>query len=128
LSEEVKEVLQEVVRNVLEDPFLEGLRESYGGKEKTLALVDGEKVGWPKGFEPLTRGYSLVKAKPDPFDFERQVLGIRLEKFELRENKNSQQDPAIEVRLFNAVGHDTSAQRCGFYLKRDGKRWKVEYP
>jgi hypothetical protein len=121
-NDEVKEVLQTIVRDVPENPNLGYSREHCGGNRKELALVDSEKNGWPKGFEPETRGYSCVQAKPDPFDPYKRVLGIQLEKLELKENKKDDEEPAIKVRILKAAAPESTKFRIGYSLKRGGKR------
>lgn len=99
-------------------------REFYGtAKDKTLALVDGHTVGWPKDFQPATHGYRIVQ--PDSFT-PRRVLGMRLDKFDLK-----QQKPPIEVSIVNAGGSANGGVigGCSVYFvpKRVGNRWTVEF-
>lgn len=130
-SDEVKEILQAVVTDVLTNKQLKSMHESYGtAQDKTFALVDGDKLGWPKEFKPQTHGYKLVPSQPDPFGEQRRVLGIRLDKFDLKQKTSQPFDTPIEVTLFNAGGSANGGAigACHVYYepKRVGKRWTVE--
>jgi hypothetical protein len=82
----VKEVLQTLVTLVLTNPSMKKHRERFGtAEDMTVALVDGAELAWPKEFKPQTHGYRLVPAQPDPPMTHRRILGIRLDRFELRE-------------------------------------------
>src|SRR5262249_21290360 len=131
LDDEVKEILQAVITDVLTNPDLKSTREFYGtAKDKTFALVDHEKLGWPRKFNPETHGYKLVIVKNDPFVNSRRVLGIRLDKFDLKQKKAALFNAPIEVSLHNAGGSANGAVIGGclvYYVpKRVGKRWTVE--
>jgi len=131
-THQVKDILQAVITDVLTNPNLKNERQFYGtATDKTVALVDQEKLGWPKGFRPDTHGYKLVEAPEDPFANPRRVLGIRLDKFDLKQRKSDLFDTPITVCLFNAGGTANGAVTNGcfvYYLpNRVGKRWTVEY-
>src|SRR5262249_23010341 len=104
-NDEVKQVLQAIVTDVLTNPDLKRFRTPYGtAKDKTLTLVDDEKLGWPTEFKPETHGYRLVEVRPDPFGNQNRVLGIRLDKFDLKQKKVALFDTPIVVCLVNAGG------------------------
>jgi hypothetical protein len=130
-TEEVKQVLQAVVTDVLTNPDVKDSREFYGtSADKTFALVDTEKLGWPKEFNPATSGYALVKPPLNPFENPRRILGIRIDKFDLKQTKWGIHDAPIEVCVFNAGGTANGSVIGGctlYYIpKRVGKRWTVE--
>jgi hypothetical protein len=132
LNDEVKEVLQGVITDVLTNPDLKSTRDFYGtAKDKTFTLVDNEKKSWPREFYPETKGYTLVKVNNDPFANSRRVLGIRLDKFDLKQKKVDFFNAPIEVCLFNAGGSANGAVIGGctvYYVpKRIATRWTVEY-
>src|SRR5262249_14363633 len=63
-KDDVKQVLQAIITDVLTNPEFKSLRNSYGTeKDKTLALVDDDDLGWPQGFTPETHGYKLVEVQ-----------------------------------------------------------------
>jgi hypothetical protein len=131
-NDEVKEVLQAVITDVLTNPDLKDTREFYGtAKDNTVTLVDNEKLGWPKEFKPDAHGYKLVEVRPDPFANRRRILGIRLDRFELKPGKSGPHDESIQVCVFNAGGDANGGVigSCTVYygLKRVGKHWAVEY-
>jgi hypothetical protein len=131
LNEDVKEVLQAVITDVLTNPDLKSTREFYGtAKDRTLALIDDEKLGWPKEFRPDTHGYKLVQVRDDPFLNRRRILGIRVDKFELKAGKAECGEEPVQVCVFNAGGsaYGGVIGGCTVYygLKRVGKRWVVE--
>jgi hypothetical protein len=130
-NDEVKEVLQAIVTDVLTDPGLKSTRAFYGTeKDKTVTLVDNEKLGWPRKFQPETHSYKLVEVHKDPFLDGRRVLGIRLDKFELKDGTTGPFDASIEVCVFNAGGRANGAVIGGcsvsYRPKRVGKHWTVE--
>jgi hypothetical protein len=135
-TDEVKEVLQAVITHVLTDPDLKDMRNEYGTEaDKTLTFDNLYKLGWPKDFKPNTHGYKVVEVRRDPFTNRvegRRVLGIRLDKCELKEGKArpSGLEGPIEICLFNAGGlaNGDEAGGCSviYDLKRVGKRWTVE--
>jgi hypothetical protein len=123
------QILRAVIDHVLTSPELKSQRAFYGTpKDKTFSLVDGDKLGWPAEFVPRTHGHRLMKAKPDSFGNRR--LGIRLDKFDLKQKEAKLEDAPIEVCLFNAGGTGNGGVIGGctvYYLpRRVGKRWTVE--
>jgi hypothetical protein len=92
--------------------------------------VDTETLAWPKEFKPETQGHKLVEARRDPFGNQRKVLGIRLDKFDLKQKKVDLLDTPIEICLFNTGGTANGAVigGCSVYYvpKRVGDRWTVE--
>jgi hypothetical protein len=131
-NDDVKEVLQGIITDVLTNPRLKSTREFYGtAKDKTVTLVDNEKLGWPKEFKPATHGHKLVEVQEDPFANGRRILGIRLDKFELKHGKSGLFDEPVQVCLVNAGGSANGAVigGCTVYygLKRVGKHWVVEF-
>jgi hypothetical protein len=132
LNDDVKQILQAIITDVLTNPRLKGTREFYGtASDRTLALEDGDKLGWPKDFKPETYGHTLVEVRPDPFVNRRRVLGIRLDKFELNQKKSDKLGSPIEVCVSNAGGDQNGAVigGCSVYYtpKRRGLRWIVEF-
>jgi hypothetical protein len=135
-NDEVKEILQAIIKHVLTDPDLRDTRDFYGtARDKTFTLTDGgvfggKQIGWPKEFIPETHGFKLVQVRRDPFADQRRILGIRLDKFDLKQGKTDLFDAPIEVCLFNAGGSANGAVIGGctvYYVpKRVGKRWTVE--
>jgi hypothetical protein len=131
LSDEVKEILQAVIADVLTNPDLKKTREFYGTeKDRTLTLVDTAELGWPKAFCPETHGYKLVQPQRDPFVNGRRVLGIRLDKFDLKQKKADLSNAPLEICIINAGGSANGAVIGGclvYYApKREGDRWTVE--
>jgi hypothetical protein len=130
-NEDTRQILQAIVKDVLTNPQLKHSREFYGTPgDKTFALVDGHKLGWPREFMPETHGHKLVKVCNDPFAEERRVLGIRLDKFDLKQKKADVLDAPVHVVLCNAGGDANGAVIGGcqvYYLPhRAGKGWTVE--
>src|SRR5262245_10500132 len=131
LNDDVKEILQAIITDVLTNPDLKDTREFYGtAKDKTVALEDGAELGWPKGFNPGLHGHTLVRVPVDPFGNQHRVLGIRLNKFDLTQNKAGQRDAPIEIGLSNVGGSTNGAVIGGcivwYVPKRVGKHWTVE--
>ncbi len=131
-NDEVNEILQAILADVLTNPDLKHTRQFYGTpKDKTFTLVGNGKLGWPKEFKPQGLGFKLVKVPPDPFVNQRHILGIRLDKFDLKQKKSDLFNAAIEVCLFNAGGSANGAVNggCSVYYepKHIGKRWTVEF-
>ena len=135
-TDEVKEVLQAIITDVLTDLALKDLRNEYGTEaDKTLTFEDSNELGWPKDFNPKTHGYKRVEIARDPFSNRvegNRVLGIRLDKFELKELKALPAGPdgPIAVCVYNAGGSANGAigGGCSIYYQteRVGKRWTVE--
>lgn len=131
LDDESKEILQAVITDVLTNPSLKSTREFYGTeKDRTLTVVDSEKIGWPGDFKPVTNGYKLIEVRRDPFVNHRRVLAIRVDKFDLKQKKSELFDTPIEVCVFNGGGSANGAVigGCSVYYtpKRVNKRWTVE--
>jgi hypothetical protein len=126
---ESKQILQAIIKDVLTNPKLEDLRDFYGSaKDKAFALVDTDRFGWSKEFEPAKHGFRLVRL--DPFDRPRRVLGIRIEKFDLTQKEIDFGDTPVEICLFEAGGEPIGFALRGCTLhyipKRVGMEWKVE--
>jgi hypothetical protein len=86
-------------------------------------------ASWPKQFHPATHGYTVVR--PDPFIHQRRVLGIRIDKFDLKQKQwAAEHDGPIGVSLLNAGGGINGpvmgACRVYYAPKRVGNRWMVE--
>jgi hypothetical protein len=131
-NDKVKQILQAVVTDVLTNPDLKGTREFYGTeKDKTVALIDGDTLGWPKEFNPVTKGYTLVQPSRDPFANQRRIMAIRIDKFDLKQLNNALWNSPIEVCVFNGGGNANGAVigGCSVYyeVKKVGKRWTVSY-
>jgi hypothetical protein len=123
----VSEILQAVITDVLTNPDLKGTREFYGTREdKTLALVDTDKVGWPEGFKPKTAGYRHVEVRHVRFVNQNRILGLRLDKFDLGQKKAELFDTPIQVCLFNANGGAIDGCLVYYMPKPVGKHWTVE--
>jgi hypothetical protein len=132
LDDDTKEILQAVITDVLTNKEHRHERASYGTeKDKTVTLVDSNQLGWPKDFLPNTHGYKLVTAKFDPFANGRRVLGIRLDKFDLKEKKSDLFEGPIQICLCNSGGTANGAVIGGclawYSAKREGKKWIVEF-
>jgi hypothetical protein len=130
-NDKVKEVLQAIVTDVLTNPELKDERAYYGtAKDQTLILVDHGKLGWPKQFKPETHGFKLVEMNRDPFVEQRRVLGIRIDKFDLKQKKVSEFDTPIEICIVNAGGgaNGDVIGGCRIYYvpKRVKGHWIVE--
>jgi hypothetical protein len=132
LDDDGQAILQAVLTDVLTNPALADTREFYGTPaDKTVALVDGDKLAWPRGFPAKLLGYKAVAPVPsDPFNEQRRVLGIRLDKFDLKDPKSGPLEGPIEICLFNTGGGANGwvIGGCSVYYRprRDGKRWTVE--
>jgi hypothetical protein len=131
LTDDTKEILQAVLTDVLISPKLKNTRDVYGTpKDRTLALVPGEKLAWPKEFNPGTHGLRLVTTPADPFDHPRRILGIRLDRFDLDPKKLDAQKASIEITILNAGGGangNVIGACCITYVpRRVGHRWVVE--
>jgi hypothetical protein len=126
LDDDVKEVLQAIIKDILTNPELKPLHKFYGSpKDKTFSLVDGDKLGWPLKFTPETYGYKRVEVKPGPFRTA-QLLGISLEKFDLKQ-KADLLNPHIRIYLFNSGSSVGSfGIQVPYVARRVGKRWTVE--
>jgi hypothetical protein len=125
-DDDTKEILQAIITDVLTHPGRKQERELIGTrKKKMLALVDTGKLGWPKDFQPATHGYKLVQLKFDPFATRRRVLGIRLDKFDLKQ-KESDPNAPIEICLFDAGGTTIGGYWVSYTAKRVGMKWVVE--
>jgi hypothetical protein len=132
LNDDTREVLQAVLTHVLTDPQLKQTRAFYGSaKGKAFALVAGE-LSWPKGFQPVTHGYTLLKLPLDPFEHPRHVLGITLQKFDLRApNADDQLQPdgpiLVTIRNVGGAGGVIGSCLVSYAARRVGKRWTVEF-
>lgn len=129
--DDVKAILQAVLKDVLTNPDLKGTHEFYGtAADGTVVLSDGGEVGWPAGFRPETPGYRLVPAARDPFVRQRRVLGVRLDRFDLAKKPGGLFDTPIEVCVLNVGGSADGGVigGCSVYYvpKRVGKGWTVE--
>jgi hypothetical protein len=130
LEEDTKQILQSIVKDALTNPELESTRAFYGTPEdRAFSLGDSDKLGWPKGFEPEVKGYKRVSVRRDPFKDGRRVLGIRLDKFNLKEKATDPRSSPIEVCLYNAGGSangEVIGSCTAYYsVRRVGKRWTV---
>src|SRR5262249_5700772 len=105
LDDDTKEILQGVITDVLTNKEHQHERAFYGAeKDKTVTLVDSDKLGWPKALHPNTHGYKLVTVEFDPFVNGRRVLGIRLDKYDRKEKKPDLLGGPIQICLCNAGG------------------------
>ena len=72
-----------------------------------------------------------MNVKEDPFVNSRRVLGIRLDKFDLKQKKRVMFDSAIEICLFNAGGSANGdvTGGCSVYYnpKQVSGKWAVEF-
>jgi hypothetical protein len=133
LDDDGKAILQAVLTDVLTNPHFADTRAFYGTPaDKTVALVDGDKLGWPKDFTAKLHGYKQVEpVQSDPFSEHRRLLGIRLDKFDLKEKKSHPFEGPIEICLFNAGGNANGGiiGGCSIYYRprRDGQRWTVDF-
>ena len=130
-TDKTKQILQAIITDVLTNPDFKKSRHFYGTeKDKTLAPIYLEKWGWPKEFKPEIHGYSVIPMPQDPFSKQNRVLGIRIDKFDLKQKKTSLFDTPIEVSLSNVGGSDNGAVIGGLLIhyvpNRVGKRWTVE--
>jgi hypothetical protein len=118
-NDDVKEILQAIVTDVLTNPDLKSTREFYGTKkDKTFTLVDNTDLGWPKEFKPDTHGYKLIDVPVDPFVRQRRVLGLRVDKFDLKQKKSDLFDAPIVISLFNAGGSANGASAATSAIRR----------
>jgi hypothetical protein len=131
-DEDTKQILDAVIKHILTDPAIKDTRDFYGTtKDKTFTLVDAGKFGWPEGFRPAANGFRWVEEfEEDPFVPSRRVLGIRIDKFDLKQKSSGFFNAPIEICLFNAGGSANGGVigGCSVYYapKRVGKRWTVE--
>jgi hypothetical protein len=129
-NDKTRQILQAIVTDVLTNPQIKKLRASFGTeRDKTFTLVDEEKRGWPKEFQPYGHDYTMIKVKQDPFVDQNRILGISLRKFDLK--SDDKKNAPIEVSLANAGGsanggHLGSATVL-YRPKRVGNHWTVEY-
>jgi hypothetical protein len=135
LTEDTKEILQTVLTHALTHPELKSTRAVYGTpKDQKLALADFGALGWPKGFTPQTHGYQLVKTPVDTLEHPRRVLGISLERFDLKAKEPADEllgtDAPIQITIFNAGGAANGGViggcHVGYTARQMGKRWVVE--
>jgi hypothetical protein len=65
----------------------------------------------------------------DPFARQRRVLGVRLDKFDLKQTKAGPTDAPVIVCVCNALSDASGADLGGclvhYVPRRDGKRWTV---
>lgn len=127
-------ILDAVLRNVLTDPSLEDVRGFYGtpGDSEFALVSNPERPGWPDSYVPAVDCYESQRiiegAKVEPRSPPR--LGIRLDKFNLREKSSVFVHP-IEIVVFNAGGtgddHSIINGGCGIHydVARDGVSWTV---
>jgi hypothetical protein len=130
-NDQVSEILQAIITHVLTDPDLKSTREFHGTrKDRTLALVDADKLGWPEGFKPKTAGYRHVEVRHVRFVNQNRILGLRLDKFDLGQKKADLLDTPIQVCLFNVGGSGNGDVIGGclvYYMPKPvGKHWTVE--
>ena len=130
-NDDVREVLEAVIKHVLTDPDLKHTRDFYGtARDKTFTLEDSGNWGWPKGFRPETHGFKLIEIERDPFVEQRRLLGIRIDKFDLKGKAEGLLSGPIEICVYNAGGSANGGVigGCSIYYvpKRVGKRWTVE--
>ena len=129
-TDTAKDALQAVLTDVLKNPALKGVRDFYGtAGSNTLALDNGGRVSWPKGFKPDANGYELVTSKPDPFAKHPRVLGLRLGEFDPELNQRAPDEWPVEISVFNAGGSANGAiigqGQLTYSLRRVDKRWVV---
>jgi len=127
LDNKTKEILQAIITDVLTNPDLKDVRESYGSeKGRALALIEGSKLGWPKQLNPATHGYTLLQGPPDPFTMPRRILGIRLDKFDLKQKIGNGLDAPIQVCITSAANDVLGGCLLSYIPKRVGNRWTVQ--
>jgi hypothetical protein len=131
-----EQILDAILRDVLESDFLKDVRADYGTPgDKQLVLVSnaGYGVPWPDDYRPLLpQGYQVrrpVKGAGNREDQPR-VLGIRIDKFDLDQKEPGLHRESIEITLMNAGGTKNGAiiGGCSVYYipTRKGAGWVVE--
>jgi hypothetical protein len=150
-SPDAKEVLQQVVLDLLTNPDLQSSREFYGTlRDKRIALQIDSPVAWPKDWRPKVPGYEIrFRSAENPlldfiywhapwgveiYSLIRQrtprLLGVRLDTLHL--DPRRKYDDQICVCLFNIGGDGGETPVIGgcnvyYNLKREQGKWQVEY-
>lgn len=126
-----KAVLEAIIEHVLTDPELKSTRERLGtSRDKTFTLVDSS-LRWPEGLCPDTHGFKMIEVIHDPFVDQRRVLGIRLDRFDLKQMEVGLLNTPIEICVVNAGGRVNGVANTGVrvhYVPKlvDG-RWTVAF-
>jgi len=130
-----EQVLDAIVRHVLESDFLKDLRADYGTPgDKRVALVANTDNGvpWPKDYQPAAlKGYEVLRvAEIGGAADQPRMLGIRIDKLDLSQKETELFREPIVISVMNAGGRkngDTSLGCSVYYIparKADG--WLVE--
>jgi hypothetical protein len=148
---DAKDILQQVVLDLISNPNLQSPREFYGpARLKVIALQSDSPVTWPKNWRPNAPGCEIhFQSAADPLlsfiywnipwgveicGFIRQktprILGVRLDVLclDLRDKPPHR----IEVCLFNIGGNggeDTVVGGCCVYydLKYEKGKWLIDF-
>jgi hypothetical protein len=146
-----RQLLEQVLNDLLTNPDLEGAREFYGtAGVRRVALVKESPAAWPKNWRPAVVGYDFqYRSEQTPVeDFvywhlpagprivglvrsaRPRLLAIRLDKLNLRPDR--EYDDQISVCVFNIGGDGGEPQVIGgcivYYTitRKDGK-WLAQY-
>jgi hypothetical protein len=146
-----KQLLQEVILDLLTNPNLKSAREFYGTPgDKALALQTDSPVAWPKGWHPKIPGYDIrFQSEKNwlldfvywhaPYGVEiysyihrrmPRLLGVSLDTRNL--DPGRKYDDQICVTLFNIGGYGGESPVIGgcivyYNLKREKGKWVVQY-
>jgi hypothetical protein len=129
-NEDVRQILQAVVENVLNDRELKSTRDFYGTPKEGKFAVDMTQIRWPRNFDPKVAGYVRVDLPGEcQFYARNRLLGIRFDRFDW-DGKKAVKEFSIDVVISNVGGNGNGAVIGGCFVnytaKRKGKRWVVQ--
>ncbi|MBI3824094.1 MAG: hypothetical protein HY289_15610 [Planctomycetes bacterium] len=125
-NDDVKQILDAVVRSVLTDPEHKKTHAHYGTPgEAKFTLTAGNDITWPKGFRPTVPGFEYQELDPKECrGFKKKLLGIWIDEFTWTANRAAAR---VVVVVDDAIHGVLGALRINYQAKRVGKGWKVEW-
>jgi hypothetical protein len=136
---EQESVLNRVINDVLTNPAFERDRLSYSKKgDRRYALANAKEFGhvWPARFRPVVPGRDCLFINiedPRPNESSAPLLGIRLDKCDLRQQEVNPFDGNVIVTISNVGGFEGHPELCEggtsiYYLtKREDQGWSVSW-
>jgi hypothetical protein len=130
-------ILDAVLQDLLTNPRLDHTRAFYGTPGDTkIALVTNASYGvpWPLTYWPILPGWTIsrvMEGSPRKHE-EPRLLGIRIDRFSIDDDKPPDSRSPVEVTVLNAGGNNNGAiviGGCHVYYrpKQVGHKWVVRF-
>jgi hypothetical protein len=131
-------ILDAILKDVVSNPTLKHEREFYGIRgDKQIALVTNSHYGipWPKTYQPRLDGFTVRRVRGDAEDEKSdekpRMLGVRIDKMNLKQKDAGLFNAPIEITILNGGGTKDGIIMGGcslYYIpKGEGDHWTVEY-